>query len=271
MRNLKLTFEYDGTNYHGWQKQPGLLTIQGILEACLAKLTGDLVHIKAAGRTDAGVHAFNQIANFKSRLLLPEAIVQRALNRMLPEDIVVKRVEEVPLDFDARRHAKSKTYRYTLLIRPYRSPLERLYSLFIPFPLNVEAMAEAASYLVGEHDFSSFRATGGGRTHPVRHVMDAHFVQEGERLFFFITADAFLKHMVRIIVGTLLEVGKGNLRPKDFKAILEARDRKQAGKTIAAKGLCLMEVNYESRQPSVISFQQESGLSHEVQGLRLGA
>lgn len=244
MRNLKLTLEYDGTNYHGWQKQPGLSTIQGILEECIAKLAKEPVHVKGAGRTDAGVHALNQVANFKSQLRLPEEIVQKAINRMLPEDIVVKKVEEVPLGFDARRYAKSKTYRYTLLIRPYRSPLERLYSLFIPFPLDVEAMAEAASYLVGEHDFSSFRATGGGRTHPVRHVMDAHFIQEGERLHFFITADAFLKHMVRIIMGTFLEVGKGKLGPQDFKAILEARDRKQAGKTIAAKGLCLIRVSY---------------------------
>lgn len=244
MRNLKLILEYDGTNYHGWQKQPGLLTIQGVLEECLAKLTGNLIHVKAAGRTDAGVHALAQVTNFKSHIMLPEEIVQKALNRMLPEDIVVKKVEEVPLAFDARRHAKSKTYRYTLLIRPYRSPLERLYSLFIPFPLNVSAMAEAASYLVGQHDFSSFRATGGGRTHPVRHVIDTRFSLEGDHLSFFITADAFLKHMVRIIVGTLLEVGKGKLSPQDFKAILEAKDRKRAGKTIAAKGLCLMEVSY---------------------------
>lgn len=244
MRNLKLTLEYDGTNYHGWQKQPGLLTIQGVLEEYLSRLAAEPVNVTGAGRTDAGVHALNQVANFKSRIPLSETILQKALNRMLPEDIVVKKVEEVPLTFDARRHAKAKTYRYTLLVRPYRSPLERLYSLFIPYPLDVEAMSEAAFFLIGEHDFSSFRAAGGGTANPIRQVMDARFEADGDRLRFLITADAFLKHMLRIIVGTLLEVGRGKLSPRDFKAVLEAKDRKRAAKTIAAKGLCLVEVKY---------------------------
>jgi len=244
MRNFKLTLEYDGTNYHGWQKQPGLLTIQGVLEECLSRLAAEPVNVTGAGRTDAGVHALNQVASFKSQIPLSEAILQKALNRGLPEDIVVKKVEEGPLTFDARRHAKAKTYCYTLLVRPYRSPLERLYSLFIPYPLDVAAMAEAAFFLIGEHDFSSFRATGGGTANPIRQVMDAHFEADGDRLHFLITADGFLKHMLRIIVGTLLEVGRGKLSPQDFKAVLEARDRKRAAKTIAAKGLCLIEVKY---------------------------
>lgn len=244
MRNLKLTLEYDGTSYHGWQKQPGLPTIQGVLEDRVSRLTREAVRVKGAGRTDAGVHALGQVANFISHITLPNEVVQRALNALLPEDIAVTKVEEVPLGFDAQRDAKARTYRYTLLTRPYPSPLARFQSLFIPFPLNVDAMAEAASFLVGEHDFSSFRATGWTPTSPVRHVLEARFAQEGNYLYFFITADAFLKHMVRIVVGTLLEVGRGRLTPEGFRQILEAKDRRRASKTIPPHGLCLLEVIY---------------------------
>ncbi len=245
MRNFKLTLEYDGTNYHGWQKQPGLLTIQGVLEDRVSRLAGEAVTIKGAGRTDAGVHALGQVANFTSVLSLSTEVIQRALNALLPDDIAVTKVEEVPLAFDAQRDAKARIYRYTFLIRPYPSPLARFQSLFIPYPLNIAAMTEAAGFLVGEHDFSSFRAAGGAETSPIRQVLEARFTQEGDLLHFLITADAFLKHMVRIIVGTLLEVGRGKLAPREFWRILEAKDRRRASRTISPHGLCLLEVTYE--------------------------
>ncbi len=244
MPNLKLTLEYDGTDYHGWQVQLGLPTIQGAMEETIKRVSGEEVRVTGAGRTDAGVHALGQVANFHTGKALEPLRWQQALNALLPPDIVVRGVEEAPEDFDARRSAKSKTYRYSILNRPYPSALDRRYLLHVPDPLDLGAMAEAVALLLGEHDFSAFRATGCTAATPVRRVSEARFTTEGERLHFFITADAFLMHMVRIIVGTLVEVGTGKLTPAGFRDILKSCDRGRAGKTVPPHGLCLMGVRY---------------------------
>ena len=244
MQNLRLTLEYDGTEYHGWQVQPGLPTIQGTLEEAIKRISGEEVRITGAGRTDAGVHAVGQVANFYTGKEMDATSWQRALNAILPPDIVVRGVEQVSEDFDARRSAKHKTYRYSILHRADPSALDRRYLLHVPDPLDLGAMAEAATLLLGEHDFSAFRAAECPASTPVRRVYEARFATEGERFHFFITADAFLMHMVRIIVGTLLEVGTGKITPADFREVLKSRDRGRAGKTVPPHGLCLLSVKY---------------------------
>jgi tRNA pseudouridine38-40 synthase len=245
MPTFKLTIEYDGTDYHGWQVQPGMATIQGTLEHAMARIIGAPVHVKGAGRTDAGVHALGQVASLRAEFMHPPDTLRRALTSLLPPDIVVTRVEVAPEDFDAQRWAQWKRYRYTLLTRPYPSALERRYSLFMPHPLKIDSMAEAASLLIGEHDFRSFQAAHSSADHPVRQVLRATFRQEDDHLFFEIAADGFLRHMIRIIMGTLLDVGRGKLGPRDLKAILEAGDRNRASKTVSPHALCLIKVGYQ--------------------------
>lgn len=244
LRRLKLTLEYDGTVYHGWQVQPGLDTIQGRLEAALSRLAGSPVQVMGAGRTDAGVHALGQVASCSIDTRLDERTVQRALNATLPADIVVCGVASVPDAFDARRSARAKTYRYTLLRRAERSALDGRYSLHVPYAVDVDAMNEAAQRLVGTHDFSSFRAGTCGAATPVRTMSRAGWRAEGDFCRFEIVGNAFLQHMVRIIVGTLLDVGRGRRRPADVGDILAACDRRRAGKTAPPHGLCLVQVEY---------------------------
>ncbi len=244
MQRFKLTLEYDGTAYHGWQVQPGLPTIQGILEARLGRFTGAPVAIRGAGRTDAGVHARGQVASFSALLRLEPATLKRALNANLPHDIVVREAEEAGEDFDARFSARSKMYRYTLLARDTPSALAARTSLFVPSALDFSAMAAATARVVGTHDFSAFRAGTCAARSPVRTVMAAGWRQEGEFWHFEVTANAFLQHMVRILVGTLLEVGRGRWHPEALAEILASRDRRRAGKTVPPHGLCLVEVHY---------------------------
>lgn len=245
MPTFKLTIEYDGTVYHGWQVQPGLPTIQGVLEEALAQIIGEPVHVTGAGRTDAGVHALGQVASVRGDFRHPPETLRRALISALTPDIVVTRVEDAPDGFDAQRWAKWKRYRYTLLTRPFPSALERRYTLFVPRPLKIDSMADAAGMLIGEHDFSSFQAAKSSVEHTIRRVYAARFHHGTDHLYFEIAADGFLRHMIRIIIGTLLDVGRGKLAPEDLKAILEAKDRNQASKTISAHALCLLEVGYE--------------------------
>ena len=244
MQNLKLILEYDGTAYHGWQVQPGLPTIQGVLQEMAKRISGEEVRITGAGRTDAGVHALGQVANFRTRKEVTPDRWQRAFNGLLPADIVVRCVEIVPVEFEARRSAKDKTYRYTILNAPHPSALERHCLLHISDPLDVTRMAEAAATLVGEHDFSAFRAADGNVHHSVRQIYEARFVTEESRLHFVVRGNGFLKHMIRIVVGTLLDVGRGKLGLDRFRDILHSRDRQQAGKTAPSHGLCLMQVDY---------------------------
>jgi len=244
MRRFKLILEYEGTAYHGWQVQPGLPTIQGVLQAALTRIAGVPVEVTGAGRTDAGVHALGQVASFAADLRLEPLTLRKALNANLPRDIVVCRVEEASPDFDARRSARSKMYRYTILRRDYPSAWLARHSLYVPYPLDAGAMADAARVLIGTHDFSAFRAGTCAAATPVRTVVDASWRVAGDLLRFEITANAFLQYMVRIILGTLLEVGRGKCAPSDVATILASRKRQLAGKTAPPHGLCLVEVHY---------------------------
>lgn len=249
MRAFKLVLEYEGTQYHGWQVQPGLATVQGVLEAALARIAGVPVPVTGAGRTDAGVHALGQVASFRANLRLDPAGLQRALNALLPRDIAVLEAAESPSEFDARRDARARTYRYTLLCRPHRSALWRKLALHMPRPLDLEAMAAATTCVVGERDFSAFRAAHCTAPSPIRRVTEARWERQGDLAHFVITADAFLQHMVRIIMGTLVSVGEKRLTADGFQAVLASGDRRRAGKTLDPRGLCLMRVHYGSALP----------------------
>ncbi len=244
MRRLKLTVEYDGTAYHGWQVQPGLDTIQARLEAALSRVAGRPVPVMGAGRTDAGVHAMGQVASCSAEIRLDAAALRRALNALLPADIVVQEVADAPEEFDARRSARSKTYRYAVLRRAFPSALEGRHSLYVPYALDMEAMNAAARWVVGTHDFSAFRAGTCAAKTPVRTVSRAAWEAAGDLWHFEIAGNAFLQHMVRIIVGTLLEVGRGKRKPDDIPEILASCDRRRAGKTAPPHGLCLVRVEY---------------------------
>jgi len=245
MRTIKLTIQYDGTAYVGWQIQPKGLTVQGVIEEKLNQLTGEAVRLTAASRTDAGAHAMGQVAHFKTKSRLDPKAIQRALNSLLPPDIAILKGEEAPEGFHARRDAKSKVYEYRILNRDVRSVFDRLYAWHVPQKLNLSSMRKATGYLVGEHDFSAFRSTGTPTHTAVRKVIRAQW-KRGRRglLAFEIEGSGFLKQMVRAIVGTLVEVGKGKIDPEGFREILEAKDRSKAGPTAPAHGLFLMEVKF---------------------------
>lgn len=245
MRTIKLTLEYDGTDYLGWQIQPHGKTIQGVLEDCLKQITGEEVHVIGSGRTDAGVHALAQVAHFKTKSPIEIHSLHRALNSLLPKDILIKKVEEVDPHFHARKKAMSKVYEYRILNRPLRSVFHRHYAWHIAQKLNREAMEKASSYLIGEHDFSSFQSTGTPTRSSIRKVLRAEWKRSrGGILCFEIEASGFLKQMVRTIVGTLVEVGKGKISPEEFKEILHSKDRRKAGPTAPPHGLFLKKVKY---------------------------
>lgn len=242
--NIKLTLEYDGTNYRGWQIQAEGDTIQGVLERAVSTFLGVPTRVIGSGRTDAGVHASGQVANFFSEREIDLHRLRRGLNALTPEDITVRDVEIVSDSFDARRDGRSRIYEYRILNRSTPSPFYSQYAWHVHEPLNIEAMREAICYLEGEHDFSSFRAAGCDAAHPVRKVYRASLDRRDELLVFSIEATAFLRHMVRNIAGTLVEVGRG-LRPAQaFGHLLEARDRTKAGSTAPAHGLFLVQVKY---------------------------
>jgi tRNA pseudouridine38-40 synthase len=245
MRNIKLTIEYDGTNYQGWQIQAKGPTIQGMIEEKLALLVGETIHLVGSGRTDAGAHALGQVANFKTWSQMDVRSIQRALNSLFPTDIVIKSVEEVEENFNARKQSKSKIYEYRILNRPIRSAFHRRYAWHIPQKLNLREMKKAAQSLTGEHDFSSFRSVGSPTRTAIRKVIRAEWKRSRDGLICFeIEANGFLKQMVRAIVGTLVEVGKGKISVGEFQIILESRDRKKAGPTAPAHGLFMKEVKY---------------------------
>jgi len=245
MRTIKLLIEYDGTNYQGWQTQPQGPTLQGMLEEKIGLFTGEQVHLVASGRTDSGTHAFGQVAHFKTRSSMGIRSIQRALNSLLPSDIVVKKVEEAEEDFHARKQSRSKLYEYRILNRELRSVFHHGYAWHIPQKLNLREMKEATQYLIGEHDFSSFRSVGTPTRTAVRKVIRAEWKRDREGFFCFkIEATGFLKQMVRAMVGTLVEVGRGRISVAEFQEILESKDRKKAGPTAPAHGLFLREVKY---------------------------
>jgi tRNA pseudouridine38-40 synthase len=245
-RNIKLVLEYDGTNYHGWQSQQGSgsPTIQDALETALKALTKEDIRTVSSGRTDAGVHALGHVANFATESPIPAEAWAPALNRLLPRDIRVIASEEVPPDFHARFSAKGKQYRYVVLARSAPSALLRNYTWHVDRRLNLAKMRQAALHLVGKHDFSAFRSSACNAKVPVRKLKALTIRKKGDQIEFILEADAFLMHMARNIVGTLVEVGLGRFTPDDVKAMLRSRDRTTAGRTAPAWGLSLVTVFY---------------------------
>lgn len=244
-RNFKLVIEYDGTRYSGWQRQREKPTIQAEIERVLGLITQQHVILKGSGRTDTGVHALGQSASFHCKTRLTPKTFIRALNGLLPADIVIRDCREMPDGFHARYDVLSKTYHYQILNRPIPSVVERQFSWHIQKPLNVTAMRESLCCLVGTHDFKAFEGIGSPRTHTVRTIHRAEIIHDGnDRLRIVIQGDGFLRYMVRNIVGTLVRIGMGKRPPADMERILLSRDRHLAGATAPAHGLFLVEVQY---------------------------
>ena len=278
MRNILLILAYDGTDFHGWQRQPGAATVQERVESAIQRITGERVVIYGSGRTDAGVHAAGQVANFSTDCAIPCANLIKALNGFLPPAIRIKEASEVPEKFHARYSARTKTYRYRILQAAFCSPFIGRFVWHYPYPLDRRCMANAAGSIVGEHDFTSFAGSAGegpygpswtgkdqldlsppehGKSVPllepepearsmIRTIFSSRILwrPRAQILVYETRGSGFLRHMVRNIVGTLVEVGQGKLAPQDILAILEARDRRRAGPTAPAQGLCLMKVEY---------------------------
>ncbi len=244
MKRVKLTVAYDGTNYCGWQVQPNGITIQEVLNQCLSEFTGEKIETIGASRTDAGVHALGNVAVFDTEMRMPGDKFSFALNQRLPEDIRIQKSEEVDVNFHPRYIKSQKTYEYRILNRRFPIPTERFYSHFTYIPLDIEKMREAAEYLVGEHDFKSFCGTGAQVKTTVRTVKEIQIEKNEDRITIRITGEGFLYNMVRIIAGTLMDIGGGLYPPEKIQEILEAKDRKKAGPTAPARGLTLMEIQY---------------------------
>ncbi|MGB7554608.1 MAG: tRNA pseudouridine(38-40) synthase TruA [Candidatus Korobacteraceae bacterium] len=261
-RNLKITLAYDGSEFHGWQVQPGLRTVQGTLSECLKRLTGEDVLPQGSGRTDAGVHALAQVASVRLDSPIPERNLVIALNDVLPPSVRVNRVEVVRDDFHARHSAKAKTYRYRIYRKDICPPFLARYVFHDPYPMNEEALIRASEHVVGKHDFTSFAASDpersarmaedrsadvvshSGITTNVRTIHSSLWVRTDEELVYTVRGDGFLHHMVRDLMGTFLQVGKGALKIEDVAEILAARNRSAAGPTAAACGLYLVSVEY---------------------------
>ncbi|HJC09459.1 MAG TPA: tRNA pseudouridine(38-40) synthase TruA [Candidatus Blautia merdigallinarum] len=244
MKRIKLTVAYDGTNYCGWQIQPNGITVQEVLEKCLEDLTGKKTEIIGASRTDAGVHALGNVAVFDTDMRMPGEKFSFALNQRLPEDIRIQKAQEVPLDFHPRYRESEKTYVYRILNRQFPIPTLRLYTHFTYVPLDIEKMSEGGRYLVGEHDFKSFCGAGAQVKTTVRRVQEVSVSREGPMITIKVRGKGFLYNMVRIIAGSLMEIGGGMYPPEHIKEILEARDRQAAGPTAPAKGLTLVGIRY---------------------------
>lgn len=245
LKNFKLTIEYDGSSYNGWQKQKSKRTIQEEIEKALTTITGRSVALTGSGRTDAGVHAFGQVANFHCDTeLIPEAF-QKGLNGLMPKDIIIKECEYANEKFHARYDAKSKTYSYRILNRAFPAAICRRYAWFIRKKLDIDAMRRALYHIIGIHDFKAFAGTGSSVFHTTRCVINTDLAEKSQGyLVFEIEADGFLRFMVRNIVGTLVDAGLSKIRPDDFKRILLSKDRTNAGITAPPHGLFLMRVKY---------------------------
>jgi len=245
IKNFKLIIEYDGTNYHGWQRQKQDRTIQQEIEQALLTMTARQVTLNGSGRTDAGVHAFGQVANFLCETDLSPEVFQKGLGSLLPDDIVIKDCRLVDESFHARYDVISKIYHYQILNRKVPTAIGRHYAWFVRRKLDTAAMRSAISHIIGSHDSKSFEGTGSPRSHTTRHVMAADLIENNEgSVTFKIEADGFLRYMVRNIVGTLVDVGLGKVTPAGFKDIQESKNRSNASATAPAHGLFLMEVRY---------------------------
>jgi tRNA pseudouridine38-40 synthase len=244
IRNIKLTISYDGLSYSGWQNQPGKHTIQGLLQQSLGELTGTFIKINGASRTDGGVSALGQVANFFIDSPIPTENFVKALNHRLPRDIVVTEAVEVDRDFDASGSAKSKLYRYTIFTGKKRNVLKTRNCWHRPAALDTAAMDAAAKMLIGQMDFKSFASTADKRESSIRTIIQCQVTQEDKWVYIDIEADRFLYNMVRNIVGTLVEIGRGKWKPEKINEILDAKDRTAAGPIAPPQGLCLMWIKY---------------------------
>lgn len=253
MRSIKLTLAYDGTDFRGWQAQPGLPTVQGALAEVLARITQESVAVHGAGRTDAGVHALGQVAHFHTESKLAPEEFQRALNALLPVAIRVNAAEEVAPDFHARHSALGKTYSYRIYRGNVLPPFAARYMLHYPGPLDEDAMRQAAALFIGEHDFTTFSSnpeageSPEGVTSappPIRAIWESRILRTGDDLIYRVRGRSFLRYMVRKITGTLLEVGRGRLQPADIPELFAARDRSMSGPTLAPHGLFMEAVEY---------------------------
>lgn len=246
MRNIKLVIEYDGKEFNGWQKQPNKLNIQGTIEQAIKIVTGEEVDLMASGRTDAGVHAFGQVANFKTNSNIPTEKIAIALNCNLKKSIRIISAEEVNERFHSRLTCKKKTYRYVINNSEFSSAIYRNLETHIPQKLDVNNMKKAAKYFEGEHDFKAFKASGTSSKSSIRTIYKADVIKmPNNRIYIELTGNGFLYNMVRIIAGTLVDVGVGKILPEDIEKIIDSKDRNLAGKTLPPNGLYLVNVEYE--------------------------
>lgn len=245
MRNIKLTIEYDGRDFNGWQKQPDKLNIQGNIENAIKAITGEEVELNASGRTDAGVHAYAQVANFKTNSNIPIEKFPIAINSKLKKSIIIKNAEEVDERFHSRLTCKRKTYRYVINNSIAGTAIYRNLECHIATKLDVEKMQKAVKYFEGEHDFKAFKASGTSSKSSVRTIYNAKVYQVDEKIYIELTGNGFLYNMVRIIAGTLVDVGLGKILPEEIPQIIKDGKRENAGKTLPAHGLYLLNVEYE--------------------------
>ena len=244
MRTIKLTIEYDGTLYHGWQVQPGFTTIQGLLQDRLGRILGHLVHVYGSGRTDAGVHAKGQVAHFHTPKTLPPDVIRRALNGSLPYDIAIRQAEEAPPSFHAQYDATGKEYHYYLCNQSIRCPFSRNYALLVQAPLDLDPMKEALTYMKGTHDFFPLSVASEDMKNTIRTLRKAELIQKNGFLVVILEGNGFLHKMVRRIVGTLIGVGRHKIPSSIIPEILQNRDKSMGGLSVHTNGLFLMSVKY---------------------------
>lgn len=244
MKNYKLTLEFDGTSYYGWQRQPNVITVQQKVEEAIEAIFCCYIEINGVSRTDAGVHAREFVVNFKSQKAIAPFKLIGALNAKLPDDIVVTNCEEAALEFHARFSSIGKTYSYTVINREQPIAIGRNYGYYCRNPLNVDEMMRASRYFIGIHDFSAFRNLGSVVKDNIRTIKEINIIKDMDTIKFYISGDGFLYNMVRIMVGTLIEVGKGKRKAEDIESILLSKDRRLAAKVVPACGLCLEKVEY---------------------------
>ena len=244
MRNIKLIIEDNGKGFNGWQKQPNKLNIQGEIERAIGELTNEEINLIASGRTDAGVHSFGQTANFYTNSKIPIEKFAIAINSKLKKTIVIKSAEEVDEKFHSRYSVHNKRYRYIINNSEQGTAIYKDLEYHMPVKLNVDKMKEAIKYFEGKHDFSAFKASGTSSKSSVREIYKAEIIDKDEKIYIELTGNGFLYNMVRIIAGTLVDVGLGKIEPEDIPKIIESKKRENAGKTLPPHGLYLMEVNY---------------------------
>lgn len=244
MKNVKLTIEYDGSRFSGWQRQINGLSVEELVDTAIKKLVKEEVKLYGSSRTDAGVHARGQVANFLTSSIIPAYKFKDALNGILPDDIVIVNSEEVPLEFHSRYHSKGKEYSYTFLNRRERPAFMKNYVAHVPYTLDFDLMQSSCKDFLGTHDFTAFKSKGGSVKTSIRTITKIELTKEGELLTLHIGGDAFLYNMVRIIAGTLVDIGRGRIKPGTVPDIIASLDRNRAGKTAPASGLCLERIYY---------------------------